>query len=71
MYSRSVCKEELIQQFVDVRGKLLSFIEEIPSGKFQQTYQIGSEKLLLSDYFQGLIEHDLHHKKQIEDFLGN
>ncbi len=71
VYAHSVQKEELIQRFVDVRGRLVSLIQEISSEKLEPMYQIGSKKLLLGEYFQGLIEHDLHHKEQIEEFLEN
>jgi hypothetical protein len=66
IYARSgISKEELINEFVFNRKKLVSLLKNIPIEKFEQKCP-GKEHITLYDYFIGLIEHDLKHRKQIE-----
>jgi hypothetical protein len=68
-YARSgITKEDLINQFISVRKKLVSIIDTIPTEKFNQPFP-GKDHITLSDYFAEMINHDLKHKNQIESLL--
>lgn len=69
-YARSgTSKEEVINQFIFTRKRLVSFIERLPARNFNSYYQFGKESMKLSDYFLSLVQHDIKHKEEIVDFL--
>lgn len=71
-YARSgISRNELIDEFKEVRRKLVSLMETIPEERFHESIQNGAANTLLSDYFTGLIEHDQKHRDQIDAFLKN
>lgn len=71
-YARSgPSRDELIDEFIEIRRKLVSQLETIPAEKFQETIQIGTRSTSLADYFSGLINHDKQHQDQINEFLKN
>ncbi|WP_224741088.1 hypothetical protein [Bacillus sp. 28A-2] len=45
-------------------------MKKIEASRWKESFLIGQTKLTLSSYFQGLIEHDLHHMKQIKEALS-
>lgn len=67
--SKEKLKGEVIHEFIEERQRLLTFINELSHEVFDQTFSIGKSHLTLSDYFDGLMDHDLHHFQQIEDFM--
>lgn len=67
--SREKLKKEVIQEFIEERQKLLIFIDELSLEVFEQFFSIGKSHLTLSDYFDGLMDHDIHHFQQIKDFM--
>ncbi|WP_102691327.1 DinB family protein [Rummeliibacillus pycnus] len=67
--SKEKKKEDLIQEFIEVRWKLLRRLHELSQEVFEQTFVIGKSNLTLVGYFDGLIKHDLHHFQQITNFL--
>ena len=60
---------ETIEAFRSTRSKLVTMLREIPEGKWHSEYLMNGKIFTLSNYFNGLIEHDLHHLKQIQMFL--
>ncbi|HGE5782932.1 MULTISPECIES: DinB family protein [Bacillus] len=67
--SKSRTKEELINQFIMVRKKLIYTINDLTDELWTQNLILGKNKVSLYSYFLGLIEHDLHHYRQIQKFL--
>ncbi|KMN45661.1 DinB family protein [Bacillus sp. LK2] len=67
--SKSKTKGELINQFIMVRKKLINTINDLTDELWTQNLILGKNKVSLYSYFLGLIEHDLHHYKQIQRFL--
>ncbi|CAI8847455.1 DinB family protein [Bacillus pseudomycoides] len=69
-YARSgISKEEVINQLVFTRKRLVSLIKRVPDRNFNTYYQLGKENMKLNDYFWTLIQHDVKHKEEIVDFL--
>lgn len=70
-YVRSgILKDDLIDEFISVREELVNLIEKIPKEKFYQLLQ-GKEDTTLSEYFEGMIDHDLKHRQQIDWHINN
>ncbi|MBP3972234.1 DinB family protein [Bacillus sp. SM-B1] len=70
IYARSgISREELINQFSYTRKQLVDEIERIPAYNFNNDFQIGTKKVMLNHYFSSLIQHDLKHKEEINQFL--
>ncbi|MGG2933689.1 DinB family protein [Bacillus pacificus] len=70
IYARSgISREELINQFSYTRKQLVDEIERIPVYNFNDEFQIGTKKVRLNHYFSSLIQHDLKHKEEINQFL--
>ncbi|MFP3420530.1 DinB family protein [Bacillus sp. SIMBA_154] len=63
-------KSETIRRFIAVRTELLQEMKKIEASRWNTSFFIGQTELTLSSYFQGLIEHDIHHMKQIKDALS-
>lgn len=69
-YARSgISKEELIDQFIFTRKRLVNYIKRIPDQNFNTYYQFGKESMKLNEYFLSLVQHDLKHKEEILCFL--
>lgn len=64
-----VSKEELIQQIVNEREQYFQFIEKFGNDGLDISFTIGDHLLTVREYFKDFIDHDLHHQKQIIDFL--
>lgn len=67
--SKEKLKGEVIQEFIEERQRLLTFIDELSHEIFDRNFSIGKSHLTLNGYFEGLMEHDLHHFQQIKDFM--
>lgn len=67
--SKEKMKGEVIQEFIEERKRLLTFIDELSLEVFEHIFLIGKSHLTLSDYFDGLMDHDIHHFQQIKDFM--
>lgn len=61
-------KAELIRQFTETKMRI---IEEIKELNADYTMTIGEKDITIGRYFLGLMEHDLHHKAQIDAFLSD
>jgi hypothetical protein len=66
---RNTEKGATIQRFNNTRIKLMNAIRDIEDDLWQNSIKIGSSELFIIDYFNGLAEHDLHHKKQIKSYM--
>ncbi|MCY7465129.1 DinB family protein [Bacillus safensis] len=63
-------KSETIVRFIAVRTELLQEKKKIEPSRWNEPFFIGQTELTLLSYFQGLIEHDIHHMKQITKLLS-
>lgn len=61
-------KAELFRQFTETK---LRIIEEIKELNADYIMIIGEKDISIGRYFLGLMEHDLHHKEQIDAFLSD
>ena len=69
-YARAgITKEDLLNEFIFIREELVNLISKIPEERFHHPLQ-GKEHITLSEYFVGMIDHDLKHKKQIESHIN-
>ncbi|MEI5906865.1 DinB family protein [Bacillus spongiae] len=68
-YARGgVLKDELIDKFIFERRQLITSITTLPATTFDQPFA-GRETIKIGDYFVSTIDHDLHHQKQIVEFI--
>lgn len=67
--SKTKMKDKVIKEFVDERYKLIALLSKLSQEEFNQSIVIGKSHLIMSEYFEGLIEHDLHHFQQIKAFF--
>ena len=51
------------------RALLAKAIEEMDPAVFQAPFTIGGRQTNAADYFEGLLSHDAHHRRQIDAFL--
>ncbi|WP_429677484.1 DinB family protein [Bacillus pumilus] len=63
-------RSETIGRFITVRTELLQEMKKIEASRWNTCFFIGQSELTLSSYFQGLIDHDIHHMKQIKEALS-
>ncbi|WP_081277113.1 DinB family protein [Bacillus pumilus] len=63
-------RSETIGRFIAVRTELLQEMKIIEPSRWNEPFFIGQTKLTLLSYLQGLIEHDIHHMKQITKLLS-
>lgn len=68
--SKVKTKEEIISHFIAFRKKLIKAINLIEVDLWDTELIIGQTTLTLTGYLQGLVEHDEHHFKQIEELLN-
>lgn len=69
-YARSgVARDTLLDQWVSVRSQLLAKLREQSEASFTAPYYIGEKEMTLSRYIEGMIEHDMHHRGQMDAFL--
>ncbi|RZT15510.1 DinB family protein [Fictibacillus sp. BK138] len=68
-YARAgISKVELIEEYVTTARELVSLIGKIDPKSFKEPC-LEQEQLLLGEYFEGLIQHEMQHKKQIESLM--
>ncbi|QWC23364.1 maleylpyruvate isomerase N-terminal domain-containing protein [Bacillus haikouensis] len=61
----------VIRQFILTREKLIESLKEIPDESWEQTLKPGSKEITLIKYLEGLAEHDLHHKREVNQAVEN
>ncbi|MDR7074933.1 DinB family protein [Fictibacillus barbaricus] len=62
-------KNKLIDDVIECRNKVAKKLEEVPASIWEIKIELGKGFVSLSEYIEGLVEHDLHHQAQIEQFL--
>lgn len=67
--AKSDCIQYTIEAFIATRSKLVEMLDEIPEDRWHSKFLINGKIFSLSSYFLALIEHDLHHLKQMQMFL--
>ncbi|MGX9292429.1 DinB family protein [Bacillus sp. A015] len=68
--ARKEVKSETIRRFVAVRTELLQEMKKIKASRWNESFLIGQTELTLLSYFEGLIQHDIHHMHQIKEVLS-
>ncbi|NGQ97424.1 DinB family protein [Brevibacillus sp. SYP-B805] len=69
-YARSkASKEDVIGEFVHMREVILQQLSNIHEDDFFSEFLINEKPRTLAQYLLGMVEHDRHHRKQIDDFL--
>lgn len=71
-YAKLVSKHTLIEQFVQVRAKIIEAASSFTDEEFDQEHKDGDrKKFSVRKYLRSFISHDKHHKKQITQYLKN
>ncbi|WP_347552089.1 DinB family protein [Pseudalkalibacillus hwajinpoensis] len=65
-----ISKEELIEEGVYGRERVVARLKQFEPTQWEETFYITKYPLCLTSYMKGLIEHDEHHKLQIEVFMS-
>lgn len=69
-YSKTQTKEEIVQQFVNYRTKIIQDISGLSEEDYIQEYLDGDNHAFsIQEYLIGFVPHDEHHKQQIENYL--
>jgi DinB superfamily len=66
-----ISKNALIDEVIECRLVLSRKLQELPNRMWEEEVQLGHSWITLCEYIKGMIEHDDHHKNQIEKFLLN
>jgi hypothetical protein len=70
VYARSgISKQKLINEYIETRGVLLTFLGEWPDDIYNSVMKIGKSELTVIDYFHSHLLHDIKHKQQIVNFI--
>lgn len=73
LYSAHLARNEPIQHTFDkcirIRKELIETLSELPEENWLAELTINHSSLSLYSYFKGLMEHDIHHMRQIHTFL--
>lgn len=64
-----ISKTALIDEVIECRLVLSKKLEETQREIWEKKIQMGNRKITLCEYIKGMVEHDQHHKIQIENFL--
>lgn len=70
LIARGRSKEGTIEEFISVRRKLIDTLNTIDDEKWNEEFSIGKTSKTLLTYFQGSIEFDIHHFRQISKVLN-
>lgn len=65
-----ITKNELLQELIYTRMKLLSVISSYSEEELDTSFSIGDHQFTIREYFVDFIQHDYHHKNQIEVLLS-
>ena len=66
LLARTEAIEITLEKCLLIRNELFRQLSQIPDENYVTEVNIGQSKLTLYEYLKGLIEHDVHHIKQIE-----
>ncbi|OOE08970.1 DinB family protein [Fictibacillus arsenicus] len=64
-----ISKNQLLDEVIECRQVVAKKLGEVPSSVWQERIEMGSKMITLCEYISGLVEHDEHHRTQIEEFL--
>lgn len=67
--ARRTDRETVITRFVRTRRQMIDLIEKMDDGLWNKPMNIGNSQLTLAEYFDDFIQHDLHHRGQVEAIL--
>lgn len=62
--------QEVLAHAQKQRALLVQEIEGMADAKWHSRFHIGQREMDPAAYFAGILEHDAHHRKQIEGFLA-
>lgn len=65
-----IMKNELLQELIHTRMELLSVINSYNEEELDTSFSIGDHQLTIREYIVDFIQHDYHHKNQIEVLLS-
>ena len=69
-YARTeVSKAQLIAECQHVRKQLTACLAALTDDEFYGVFTINGKERNLAQYIKGLIDHDVHHRQQIEAFI--
>lgn len=68
--SRTMTKEEIIAKFVAARRSLVIAVNNLDDELWEKSFKVGRKSMTLHKYFMGLIEHDEHHFKQVQELVN-
>ncbi|KZZ85252.1 DinB family protein [Bacillus sp. SJS] len=63
-------KSQLIREFMETRLRIIQYVESMPEEKRKQSFWIGSHRFTIESYIEDFLEHDRHHRKQIDKAVG-
>ena len=66
LLSQKRSQEDVIEEFINSRRTLLAALEQMEDEQWERVFLFNQKELTLSAYFQGLLEHDMHHFRQID-----
>ncbi|MGE7765844.1 DinB family protein [Peribacillus sp. NPDC096540] len=67
--SKNRSKDETIKLFIAIRKKLINTLNDLSDTLWTQDFIIGKNNISLISYLSGLVEHDIHHFRQIQKVL--
>jgi uncharacterized damage-inducible protein DinB len=70
VYAEETTKEEILDGLIAVIGEFERMLEEMDEDKLAVAFKVSDHPMTVSSYFIDFIQHDLHHKKQVEAALG-
>ncbi len=71
IYARSgINKEKLINEYKQTKELVVDHLEELPDEVYYRVIKLGQDEKTVIDYFESHILHDMKHKQQIIDFVG-
>lgn len=65
-----ITKNELVQELIHTRMELLSLLSSYSEEELDTSFSIGDHQFTIREYFVDFIQHDYHHKNQIEVLLS-
>ena len=72
VYAKSgISKKQILTETIKQRKRVVETLREFTESQWSDTFYIDKYPLCLTSYMKGLIEHDEHHKLQIEVFMTN
>ena len=66
LISQRRSQQDIIEGFINSRRKLLAAIRQMEDEQWEREFAFNQKMLTPAAYFQGLLEHDMHHFRQID-----